>query len=141
MEFEGYKCWVDCRRQSRCRLGCRCRINQRAGRSRQAVAALSVFLEPAMQNAGVHAVQQGLSRDRSARLLAGCHQFGFELRGVGAGCATHRITRGLRFYEHSVHARLRVHDLAQSPRPLQDGVAVCLPVSEIGLSIGSVSRR
>lgn len=43
---------------------------------------LAVFLEPAVQHIGVHAVLQGDRGNRGAGLLASRHQFGFELRGV-----------------------------------------------------------
>ena len=83
-------------------------------------------LEPAVEHVGVHAVLQGQGGNGGARLLARGHKFSFELRGVGAVRAPHGVTRGLRFFEHSVHARLRAHDLAQTPTSLQDGFAVCL---------------
>jgi hypothetical protein len=52
-----------------------------------------MFLEPAGQDIGVHAVLQGYCRNGRARLLAGHYQFGLELARVGAVGSPTRISR------------------------------------------------
>ena len=42
-----------------------------------------VFLEPAVQNIGIHAMLPRQCRDGGPRMLARGHQFGFELRRIG----------------------------------------------------------
>ena len=87
---------------------------------------LAVFLEPAVQHIGVHAVLQGDRGNRGAGLLASRHQFGLELWGVGAVRTPHRIAGCLRDFEHHVHGRLRAHDLPQADQVIQDGLATRL---------------
>ena len=43
-----------------------------------------VFLEPAMQDIGVHTLAAGQCRDRCTRLLTCGYQLGFEFCGVGS---------------------------------------------------------
>ena len=42
-----------------------------------------VFLEPAVQNIGIHSMLPRQCRDGGPRMLARGHQFGFELRRIG----------------------------------------------------------
>ena len=59
------------------------------GLHNQAVASVSLMLlEPAVQHIGVHPVLPCQCRDGHARLVASCHQFGFELGRVGPVGAT-----------------------------------------------------
>ena len=54
--------------------------------------AVCVFLEPAVQDIGVHALAAGQCCDGSTRLLAGCHQLGFEFGSVGSVGAPSRTS-------------------------------------------------
>lgn len=63
-----------------------------------------MILEPAVQHVGVHAMLEGQGGNRGAGLLACGQQFGLELRAIGTARARHRVARGLRVFEHRVHA-------------------------------------
>ena len=63
----------------------------------------TVLLEPAMQHIGIHAMFTRRGGNRCAGLQARGDQLGLELWRIGAARARHRITRGLRIFEHRVH--------------------------------------
>ena len=67
------------------------------------VAAQTMLLEPAMQDIGMHAMFTRCGGNRCTGLQARGDQFSLELWCVGAAHARHRITRGLRIFEHRVH--------------------------------------
>lgn len=54
------------------------------------------------------------------------HQFGIELRGVGAVLAPLRVAGCLRVFEHRVHGQVACTDLAQTKHVIQDGLATRL---------------
>ena len=82
-----------------------------------------VFLEPAVQHVGVHALLARQCRDGSTGLLACLHQLGLELRRVGPMRAPGRVSGNLCFFEHGVHDLLRAHYLARGAASDQDGFA------------------
>ena len=55
----------------------------------------------------------GYGSNGSTRLLAGRHQFGFELTCVGPVGTPGRISGKVWFFEHGVHDGLRAHDLCE----------------------------
>ena len=65
--------------------------------------AQTMLLEPAMQHIGIHAMFTRRGGNRCAGLLARRDQFSLELWRIGAARARHRITRGVRIFEHRVH--------------------------------------
>ena len=67
------------------------------------MASVVVFLEPAVQHVGIHAMLHGQRGNRGPRALAGCDQIGFELGAVCAVAASRRVTGQLRVFEHGVH--------------------------------------
>ena len=86
-------------------------------------AAAIMFLQPAVQHIGVHAVLTGQCRDGCTGHLAGRHQLGLELGRVGSMGAPGRITGNSWVFEHGVHDLLRAHDLARLLSIHQDGIA------------------
>lgn len=74
---------------------------------------LLVFFEPAVQHVGIHAMLSSYGGNGNTGLLAGCHQFGLELAGVGAVGTSGRILGEAWVFEHGVHDGLRAHDLAR----------------------------
>jgi hypothetical protein len=80
-----------------------------------------MFFEPAVQHVGIHAMAPGYGRNGSAWLLAGRHQFRFELACVGPVGTSGRISGKVWFFEHGVHDGLRAHDLARCEASIQDG--------------------
>ena len=79
-----------------------------------------MFLEPAVQHVGVHAMLPGYGRNGGSWLLARRHQFSFELAGVGAVGAPDRISGKVGGFEHGVHDGLRERDLARCETSIQD---------------------
>ena len=63
----------------------------------------TMLLETAMQHFGIHAMFTRCGGNRCAGLQARGDQFCLELRRIGAARARHRVTRGLRIFEHRVH--------------------------------------
>ena len=82
-----------------------------------------MFLEPAVQHVGVHAMASGYGRDGGCGLLAGRYQFGFELAGIGAVSTPGGISGKVGVFEHDVHDGLRARDLARCQSSIQDGLA------------------
>ena len=69
----------------------------------QTMASMVVFLKPAVQHVGIHAMVQGQCGNRGAGALTGSDQIGFELGTVCAVRASRRVTGQLRIFEHGVH--------------------------------------
>ena len=88
---------------------------------------MRVFLEPAVQDIGVHALAASQCRYGSTGLLAGGNQMGFEFGTVASVGAPGRTSAYLYFFEHGVHDGLCAHDLAGLEVSIQDGIAGRLP--------------
>ena len=104
---------------------------------------LAVFLAPAVQHVGIHAMLERQCCDGGTRLHARGHQLDLELRGVGAVRTAYCIARGLRVFEHRVHGKLRAHDLAQAANQVQDGLAGRIHQSarDLTKAVGAVAVR
>lgn len=82
-----------------------------------AMTALVVFLKPAVQHVGIHAVLQGKRSNGGTRAKAGCYQVNLELSAVRAVRTAHRLRGNMRVFEHRVHASY-VHTIISSQRGL-----------------------